>query len=115
MKIMKNVIRLIKQIKSKMEIDDIKPHTIHRLYKNTLVHGFPLINPRNIIVKFSSEDQRNKIYKNRRLLKGTDIFMREDISKGTIDARNSQTDDLRNAISQGKYAYFKLQNFNNKT
>ena len=101
--------KMIKLIKEKMEINNIRPHTVYRLGKKTTYQDSTNKYPRNILMKFSSENERNCIFNKKKLLKGTNIFLREDLSKGTTEARKSQREDLSNAIKQGKYAYFNFK------
>ena len=61
---------------------------------------------RDIVVKFSRFQDRDAIYMGRRNLRGTNIYINEDLCPATMEVRHQQKDALREARQQGKIAYF---------
>lgn len=64
--------------------------------------------PRGVVVKFTSYKSRELVLKNASKLKGTQIYVREDVSERVLARRNEQMGKLKEARSQGKIAYFTL-------
>ena len=62
--------------------------------------------PRPIIAQLSSRDQKIKCLKSSNKLKGTTIFISEDVSKATQDIRDSKLGELKEKRAQGMIAYF---------
>ena len=62
--------------------------------------------PRPIILKFSSNDERFKCFSNKAKLKGTDLYLNEDLSRSTLAIRRSKMDELREIRKKGHIAYF---------
>ena len=62
--------------------------------------------PRDVIVKFSSSTQRDTILRDRTKLKGTQIYINEDLCPGTINAQKRQMESYYSARRDGKIAYF---------
>lgn len=63
---------------------------------------------RSIVVKFASYKTREAVLRNRRSLKGTGIFVREDLSDRVLAKQRDQMDTLIEARNRGKIAYFSL-------
>lgn len=64
------------------------------------------INPRTIIVKLTHYKDREEVFRNARKLKGTRIYVNEDLSDRVLEKRREQIDLLHEARQQGKIAYF---------
>ena len=62
--------------------------------------------PRPTIVRLASHSQRDKCLKSSHKLKGTNIFINEDVSKTTHEIRKSKLDLLKEKRRQGFKAYF---------
>ena len=66
---------------------------------------------RQIIVKFNSRLKRDEILRQRRILKGTDIFIKEDITPLNQEVlacmRKKQPDEVDQAWSKGGRLYYK--------
>ena len=61
---------------------------------------------RAIVAKMSSYEHRTSCLKNSAKLKGTDIFLNEDVSPATQIIRNSKMGELQAARQRGLIAYF---------
>ena len=61
---------------------------------------------RAIVAKMSSYEHRTSCLKNSAKLKGTDIFLNEDVSPATQIIRNSKMAELQAARQRGLIAYF---------
>lgn len=62
--------------------------------------------PRSIVVKFAYYKDRDAVYRNRRLLKGSSIYVNEDLSERIMAKRRAQMDRLIEARNNNKIAYF---------
>ena len=62
--------------------------------------------PRPIIAQLESKHHKVKCLKSSGKLKGTTIFISEDVSKATQDIRDSKFSELKEKRSQGLIAYF---------
>lgn len=61
---------------------------------------------RAIVVKFSSYKDREAVLRNGKKLKGSAVYVREDLSERILERRRVQLDQLKQARAQGKIAYF---------
>ena len=61
---------------------------------------------RTVVVKFASYKDREAILRKRKMLKGTSIYVNEDLSDRVMERRRDQLDRLKDARSNGKIAYF---------
>ena len=64
--------------------------------------------PRSIVARFLRYKDKQEILKRAKVLKGTNIYINEDVSDTVLEKRKEQHDDLKHARSQGKIAYFVL-------
>lgn len=64
--------------------------------------------PRSIVVKFNKYKDRDAVLRNGKKLKGSSIFVNEDVSERILSKRKDQMVRLKEARSQGKIAYFVL-------
>ena len=62
--------------------------------------------PRTVIVRLQKSNDRNNILKNSHKLKGSGIFINDDVSEGTMKVRKEKLEKLKDARSKGKIAYF---------
>ena len=62
--------------------------------------------PRDIVAKFKCYPEREAVYRNRRNLMGTNVFVNEDLCPATQEIRRQQMDALKEARQNGKIAYF---------
>ena len=62
--------------------------------------------PRPIIARFATFTERQKCMKSSAKLKGTNIYINEDLSKETAQRRMAKMDELREKRNQGFLAYF---------
>ena len=77
-----------------------KISTCHRIGNKTPSRNRP------IIVKLSSQDDRNKCLRNAPKLKGTNIFINEDVSNATQEIRRTKMPELMEKRKAGMIAYF---------
>lgn len=63
---------------------------------------------RPIVVKFNQFKVRDQVLHNGNKLKGSKIFVNEDLSERVMERRREQLQLLKDARSQGKLAYFSL-------
>lgn len=61
---------------------------------------------RPVVVKFASFKDREAVLQNGKKLKGSTIYVREDLSEMVLERRRSQMDQLKEARAHGKIAYF---------
>ncbi|XP_031549027.1 uncharacterized protein LOC116286615 [Actinia tenebrosa] len=71
--------------------------------------GKPRIDkPRQIVVKFLRYKDRESVLDKRKSLKGTGIFVNEDLSSRVLKRRQEQQGRLEEARKEGKIAYFRM-------
>ena len=90
--------------KVSMELPNIEIENINRISNNFRVNNQQ---PRTVLVKLANSSCRNQIMKNSHRLKGTGIYLNEDLSDLTMRARKEQMPQLRQARQAGKIAYFR--------
>ena len=96
--------KVSKIIKEKMKLENIEIEYAHRIRKsdkNQSSRG-----PRTIIARLKHDADRDSVIKNSKKLKGTDIFVNEDLSELTIQKRREKLPLLKAARNEGKIAYF---------
>ena len=64
--------------------------------------------PRSVVVKFNKYKDREVVLRNAKKLKGTSVFVNEDVSERVLSRRKEQMSQLKDARGQGKIAYFVL-------
>jgi len=62
--------------------------------------------PRPVLVKFNSFQQRQSCMRSSSKLKGTNLFLRDDVCRTTQDIRRTKLDELKAKRSEGLVAYF---------
>jgi len=89
-----------KMIKDKLALD-IELESASRI-------GNPTRNerPRTVIARFKRFPDRNSCLRSSAKLKGSSIYMNEDVSKATLDIRKSKMEELKLKREQGYIAYF---------
>ena len=90
--------------KEKLQLKNVKIETAHRLPRSNLNARSQ---PRTIIAKLTSIIDKDETMKNKHKLKGTGIFINEDLSEGTIKTRQEKLPELQAARNAGKIAYFR--------
>ena len=93
-----------KLLKEKLQLQNIKIEIAHRLPKSNLVAG---TQPRTIIAKLTSTADKDETMKNKHKLKGTGIYVNEDLSEGVMRTRQEKLPELQAARNSGKIAYFR--------
>ena len=94
-------IKVNKLMKEKMELDSVQVECAHRINKITNIKG-----PRTIIARLHHDRDKNTTLKNSYKLKGTRIFINEDLSERTLNIRKEKLPELKSARSKGKISYF---------
>ena len=61
---------------------------------------------REIIVKFNNQSDRDEVFRNRRHMKGSEVFINEDFCLGTMKIRRQQMQQYHDARRAGKFVYF---------
>ena len=62
--------------------------------------------PRTIVAKFRDFDDKNNILRNAKNLKGTNLYINEDLCEASRAKRKEQLPKLKQARSEGKIAFF---------
>ena len=86
-------------IAEKLQLGNVK-------IKNAFRAGNTNILPRPIIAKLVSVDDRNSCSRSFSKLKGSNIYLSEDVSKATLDIRKDKLPLLKEKREQGLVAYF---------
>ena len=95
--------KIKKLLHEKFDMPNVPIERAHRLKK---IPGQNNAIPRTIVVRFNSFDDREKILRNARVLKNTNIFVNEDLSDATAKSRKEKIPLLQSARRNGKIAYF---------
>ena len=84
---------------------DLKPaiDNIHRLGSKFNKRD---TRPRSVIVKLTRFQDRQNCLKRSRLLRGTNVYINEDVCRATADIRKQKLEELKIKRSQGYIAYF---------
>ena len=83
-----------------MELDDFTIERAHRVGKKKQQRQRP------IVVKFLNYKDREDVLRNGKKLKGTTVYVREDLSTKVMNTRREQLPALKEARASGKIAYF---------
>ena len=100
-------VKIHKILAEKMELKDLKIDVAHRISRPNNYQNSSVREPRTVIVRFSSVEEKELTLKNAFKLKNTGIFLNEDLSDTTMKSRNSKLPELRAAKQSGKIAYFR--------
>ena len=96
-------VKVCKLISENLRLENITVTDAYRVGKHTpqLSRG-----PRPIIAKLTSVNDKISCFKTSNRLKGTDIFISDDVSKATLDIRRQKLDILKQKRQEGFIAYF---------
>ena len=83
--------KVVKFIKDKLSVN-ISPQCAFRLSSNQ--HNPSVQKPRTILLKCSSYTERSLIFKQKAKLKGTNVYLNEDLSPSVLAIRKSKMDEL---------------------
>ena len=64
--------------------------------------------PRPIVAKFTSRDKKDEMMKEKKYLRGTDIYVLEDFSKRVIDERKALFEEARRKRANGESAFVRF-------
>ena len=87
-----------KFLTEKLNMPDIEIVAAHRI-------GKPEKRNRDILVKFKNQTSRDAVFKEKKCLKGQNVYINEDFCRNTVDARKMLIPKLREARSDGKTAF----------
>ena len=96
-------LKVKKIIQEKLGLDDIQLSEAYRAGKTDHQNASK---PRPIIARVASRQQKIDCLKVSKNLKGTSVYIAEDVSKATQDIRNSKMDLLKQKREEGMIAYF---------
>ena len=91
-------IKVKKLLRDRLKIDDVIIERAHRMGKKNKDK------PRTIIFKLLSYKDKERIMKNRKMLKNTGIFINEDFSDATMKIRKELRIEMKKAREAGKYS-----------
>ena len=89
-------------IDDKLELENVKVDFAHRINKKPERNG-----PRTVIARLTHDTDKEKTMKRSWKLKGSMIYINEDLSEYTIQKRKDKMTDMIKAREAGKIAYFK--------
>ena len=92
--------KVIEICEKKLGLENVKIERAHRI-KSKSKNG----RPRTIICKLQSFKDRDSIIKNSNKLKGTNYYIYEDFSKGTMEYRKELWEKVKKLREKGKIAY----------
>ena len=98
-----------KLINEKLQLDDVLVKDAYRV-GNSNTGSIP----KQVIAKLESTGDKFKCIKNGKNLKGSNIYVNEDLSQATMQIRNSKLDELKNMRKAGFIAYFSGANIVNR-
>ena len=87
-----------KFLTEKLNMPNVQIIAAHRI-------GKPDKRNRDIVIKFKDQTSRDAVYKEKKCLKGQNVYINEDFCKNTIEARKILLPKLREARIHGKIAY----------
>ena len=90
-----------KLINEKLQVEGVEVKDAYRIGSSTGERSW-----RPIIAKLESTTQKFKCLKNGKNLKGTSIYINEDLSRATMQIRSSKLDELKRKRDEGYIAYF---------
>ena len=92
-----------KLITEKLNVNNVHVKSAYRAGANSMRTNSQ---PRRIIAKLSSFNEKINCFKASKELKGTNIYLSEDVSKATLDIRKQKLGALKEKRDQGFIAYF---------
>ena len=90
-----------KLMKEKMKLENIQVEYAHRIKNKTNSKG-----PRTIIARLHHDTDKSTTMKNSHKLKGTRIYINEDLSEYTLNIRKDKLSELKAARAKGMIAFF---------
>lgn len=90
-----------KLFEEKLQLPSIKLERAHRTGPATAS------GPRTIVARFERFGDREAVIRNARKLKGTGIFINEDLCQASLELKKSQFPIMKKAREEGKIAFFK--------
>ena len=93
--------KVIKLMNERMELPNIQVEYAHRINNKSNKPG-----PRTIVARLAHDTDKSTAMKNSHKLKGTKIFINEDLSERTLNMRKEKLPELKSARARGKIAYF---------
>lgn len=94
-------IKVSSLIENKLQLPSIKLERSHRVGVSTSSHSRP------VVVRFMNFGDREAVLRNARKLKGTGIFINEDLCPASLEERKKQFPLLKKAREEGKVAFFR--------
>lgn len=88
-------------VKDKMQLGELSLERAHRVGPRNDAR------PRTIVARFSRFCDRDAVMRNARKLKGTNIFVDDDLCPASQAVKNAQMPLLKQAKAQGKIAFFR--------
>ena len=98
----KTQFKVEKLIKEKMAIENINVEFAHRINNKNNIKSMP----RTIIARLGHDMDRIATMKNSHKLKGSNVFINEDLSEYTLNKRKEKLTELKSARANGKIAFF---------
>ena len=98
----KTQVKVEKIIKEKMAIENVKVEFAHRINNKNINRSMP----RTIIARLGHDMDRVATMKNSHRLKGSNVFINEDLSEYTLNKRKEKLTELKSARANGKIAFF---------
>lgn len=95
-------IKVQKLIDETLQLNDVKVDFAHRISSKDDIKPI-----KTIIARMSHDMDKDKILKNTWRLKGSNIYISEDLSELTLEKRKSKLPEMKKAKEEGKIAYFK--------
>ena len=90
-----------KLLADKMQLPDLTLERAHRVGQRTAQR------PRPVVARFLRYGDRELVMRNARKLKGTNIYVNDDLCPASQEKRRQQLPHLKQARSEGKIAYFR--------
>lgn len=88
-------------LQDKLQLPNVKLERAHRVGPRTLS------TPRPVVVRFEKYSDREAAIRNSRKLKGTGIYMNEDLCPASIEKKKEQIPTMKKARAEGKIAFFR--------
>lgn len=92
---------ITKMMEEKLQIPGVTLERAHRT--GSVTHS----RPRTVIARFAKYSDREAVIRNARKLKGTGIYINEDLCPASQEIKNSQIPLMKKAREEGKIAFFK--------
>ena len=91
-------------LNNKLDLENVKVDFAHRVNRKQNRSG-----PRPIIARLMHDSDKDKTMRSSWKLKGSQIYVNEDLSEFTLQKRKDQMTEMKNARQAGKIAYFKKE------